>query len=327
MVRGQPRSSVSRVIATLTLNPAIDLVTSVAHVSTHGKLRCSQPILAPGGGGVNVSRTVTALGGRTTAVFTCGGATGERLVELLDAEGVPGRPIAIEGETRQNILVRETASGRELHFVMPGPSLHDAEWQACLDAIADLETAPTYVAASGTLPPGVPPDFYGRLADTVRARGGRLVLDTSGEPLRLALERGAWLIKPNVRELAELAGASDHDEPALEAAARSLVAQGGCEALVLSLGRGGAFLTSREIPGLYVRSPVVRQASRVGAGDGMVGGMVLALDDGQELEDAVLRGVASGAATVMRADRGPCRREDAARLYALVAATATRSAA
>ena len=303
-------------IATVTLNPAIDLVTSVDHVSTHGKLRCGQPLHTPGGGGLNVSRTVAALGGRSTAVFTCGGSTGERLRELLAAPGLLAHPVPITGETRENVLVRERATGHELHFVMPGPELADAEWTACLDAVRDMDPAPAYVVASGTLPPGTPHDFYRRLAEVVRERSGRLILDTAGHPLRAALEHGAWLIKPNVAELAELAGEDRHDEHALEDAAAKLVADGACEAVVLSLGRGGAFLSSRDLPGIYVRSPVVRQASRVGAGDGMVGGMVRALDEGRPLDDAVLAGVAAGAATVMRGSREPCRREDAERLYA-----------
>jgi 6-phosphofructokinase 2 len=143
-----------------------------------------------------------------------------------------------------------------------------------------------------------------------------LILDTAGLPLKAALEHGAWMIKPNVAELAELVGEDLPDEHALEGAAAKLVADGACEAVVLSLGRGGAFLASRDVPHLYVRSPVVHQASRVGAGDGMVGGMVHALEQGQALDDAILAGVAAGAATVMRDKREPCRREDAERLYA-----------
>lgn len=313
------RPSVGPVIATVTLNPAIDLVTSVEHVSTHGKLRCDQPFHASGGGGLNVSRTVAALGGQSVAVFTCGGQVGERLRELLVAPGLLAHAIPIAGETRENVLVRERASGHELHFVMPGPELTEPEWTACLEAIRDMDPAPTYVVGSGTLPPGAPDDFYRRLAEIVRERSGRLILDTDGPPLRSALEHGAWLIKPNVAELAELAGEDRHDERALEEAAVRLVADGACEAVVLSLGRGGAFLSSRDVPGMYVRSPVVHQASRVGAGDGMVGGMVQALDDGRPLDDAVLAGVAAGAATVMRADREACRPEEADRLYSRLA--------
>jgi 6-phosphofructokinase 2 len=305
------------VIVTLSLNPAIDIGSEVAHVKPSGKLRCGVPRWAPGGGGVNVSRTIAALGGRSTAIFTHGGPNGDRLVAALAAvAGIDCRPVTIRGETRENVLVRETASGHEFHFVMPGPELADAEWHAVLDELEAVEQRPDYVVVSGELARSVPVDFYARVADIVRRQGGRLVVDTRGAALRRALDTGVWMVKPNVGELAELLGADLGDERALVAAARSLVDGGGAEVVLLSLGRGGAVLTTRDEAPVHLRSPVVRQASRVGAGDATVGGMVLALERNASLRDAVEAGMVAGAATVMTPAFDPLRPADVERLTA-----------
>jgi 6-phosphofructokinase 2 len=305
------------VIVTVTMNPALDVVTEVPRVVPAGKLRCGAPRRAPGGGGVNVARTIAALGGHPVALYARGGLVGGRLDQALAAvEGLTARPVHVRGETRENLLVRETTTGHELHLVMPGPRVGATEWGAVLRALETMQPAPGYVVASGSLPRGVPEDFYGRLAERVRAAGGRMVLDTRGEPLRRALDRGVWMIKPNVGELAELVGEHLPDERALETAATGLVAAGACEVVVLSLGRGGAVLVSRDHGAVHLRSPVVRQASRVGAGDAMVGGTVLALARGAPLRDAVEAGIVAGAATVMTPAFTTCNRRDVDELTA-----------
>jgi 6-phosphofructokinase 2 len=299
------------VILTVTMNPALDVTACVPHVIPSGKLRCESPRSAPGGGGVNVARTIAALGGSATAIFTSGGAVGAELTAALArVDGVESRPVAVRGETRTNLLVRESATDLEFHFVMPGPWLREDEWRAVLHAVQQADPLPRHVVASGELPPGVPSDFYGRLADIVEERGGRLVVDTRGEALRGALDRGVWLVKPNVGELAELTGDPLHDERAMLAAARTLVDAGGAEIVLLSLGRGGAILTARGQEAVHVRAPVVRQASRVGAGDATVAATVLALERGAPLRDAVEAGVIAGAATVMTPAFEPLRRAD-----------------
>ena len=304
-------SSVVGVILTATLNPAIDVAVDVPHVAPSGKLRCGVPRWSPGGGGVNVSRTIAALGGTSTAIFTCGGATGGRLETSLRAlDGLECRPVPVRGDTRQNLLVEESTTGHEFHFVMPGPELGEDEWRAVLRAVETADPAPDHLIASGELPPGVPDDFYGRLADVAERHGARLVVDTQGEPLRRALDRGVWMVKPNVGELADLTGERLQDERALVGAAQSLIDAGGAEVVLLSLGRGGAILAARGEAPLHVRTPVVRQASRVGAGDATVGATVLALERGASLREAVEAGVVAGAATVMTPAFDPLRPRD-----------------
>ena len=301
-------------ITTLTMNPAIDASTSVPYVLPDRKLRCRPPRHEPGGGGVNVARAVRRLGGDAEAWFPVGGPGGELLTRLVDAEGVRQRAVPVAVWTRENVNVFEEVSGRQFRFCMPGAAIREDEWQALIAGLQRLDPPPDFLVASGSLPPGVPSDFYARLAVAARARGSRVVLDTSGEALALAVEGGVYLLKPSLRELQSLMGERDLDEASLVQAAGMAIERGWCDVLVLSLGAGGAlWRTASE--GERLAAPTVRVRSSVGAGDSMVAGIVLALAQGRPLRDAVRFGVAAGAATVMNPGTELCHREDVDRLY------------
>lgn len=301
-------------IITLTMNPAIDKSASVAQVIADRKLYCNSPRFEPGGGGVNVSRAIRKLGGESTALFPCGGPTGKYLLELLQQEGLACQPITVKGWTRENLVVLEESSGRQFRFGMPGTPLDQLEWRSCLDVLASVDEKPSYIVASGSLPPGVPEDFYAQVARIGKGLGARVIVDTSGNPLRLALEEGVYLIKPNIRELGELIGRELTDETSQQEIAMEIVRSGKSSAVALSIGAGGVLLTSVD-GSERLRTPVVPIKSKVGAGDSMVAGIVLSLVRGYELQDAVRFGVATGAAAVMTPGSELCRRDDAERLY------------
>lgn len=301
-------------IVTLTMNPALDENSSVEYVFSDVKLRCRAPRQEPGGGGINVARAVTRLGGSALAVYAAGGPSGDLLERLLEGEGVAQHRIRIAEWTRRNVNVREDATRRQYRFVFPGPSLTEDEWRSCLDALKAVRPGPEFLVASGSLPPGVPAEFYARVAGIARALGARFILDTSGEPLGLAVEEGVFLLKPSLREFRQLIGGDACAESDLAEAARRLIAKGQCEAVVLSLGEGGALwvTAAREE---RLGAPAVPVASSVGAGDAMVAGIVLSLARGRLLPEAVRFGVAAGAASVMNPGTQLCRREDAERLF------------
>lgn len=306
------------VIATLTMNPALDVATEAERVIPTRKLRCEAPRYDPGGGGINVSRVISTLGGTATAVYPAGGPTGDLLTSLLADHGIPRHPVTIGGLTRESLTVNEHASGDQFRFVLPGPTLSEVEQQRCLQAITALTPRPDYLVASGSLPPGVPADFYAELGRLARQSGARLVLDTSGDALRQA--QGVYLLKPNRNELAQLAGRPLSGETELRDTARRLLDEGRAEVVVVSLGRDGALLVTakdyRHFPALDV--PI---RSAVGAGDTMVAAIVFALAAGRELTDAVQLGIAASAATLLSPGTGLCRREDVERLYRDLVAT------
>jgi 6-phosphofructokinase 2 len=301
-------------IATLTMNPAIDESASVDYVVSETKLRCSPARYDAGGGGINVARAATRLGGQALAIYVAGGPAGELLGERLDSEGVPRLALPIAGWTRRNLNVRETATGRQYRFVFPGPPLDEADGARVLETLEALSPRPAFLIASGSLPPGAPADLYGAVAEIARRRGMRFLLDSSGEPLSQALRKGVFLVKPSLREFGQLVGEAATEEPELTREARRLIARGACEVVVLSLGGGGALWVTHEESG-RILAPAVPVASSVGAGDTLVAGIAVSLVRGHPLRDAVRFGVAAAAATCMNAGTQLCRLEDAERLY------------
>jgi 6-phosphofructokinase 2 len=301
-------------IVAFTMNPAIDKSSSVEHVIAERKLYCKPPHFEPGGGGVNVSRAIKKLGGESRLIYPAGGYTGNRLRDLLEEEGISHRPVIIEGTTRESLVVLEESTGQQFRFGMPGPVLKNEEWERCLQELSAIRPQPDYLVASGSLPPGVPPDFYARVARIGKDQGAKVLIDTSGDALRRALQEGVYLIKPNYREFRDIVGRDMKEESQLEAEAAKMVKSGRCEILVISLGAAGALLVTKDVTE-HIRPPTVPIVSKVGAGDSMVAGTVLSLARGKTQRDSVLFGIAAGAAAVMTPGTELCRREDAERLY------------
>ncbi|MBI0537830.1 1-phosphofructokinase family hexose kinase [Roseomonas sp. KE2513] len=295
-------------IATLTLNPTIDIASEARAVQPVRKVRTFNERQDPGGGGVNVSRVVRELGGETLAVILASGVTGRFLEELLDEAGVPRKSIPIEGRTRISQTVLDLGAGQEYRFVPEGPHIREDEWSA---ALATLDTVGAgWLVASGSLPAGVPDDFYARVAAIAARRGMRFVLDTSGAPLRMALEAGGVeLAKPSQGEFEALVGHELGDPARLEEEALKWVRSGKLRCLAVTLGHQGALLATAEgtlrLPALDV---MVRGA--VGAGDSFLAAMTLGLAQGRAVDDAFAWGVAAGAAAVSSAGTAHPRRDD-----------------
>lgn len=304
-----------KTIVTINLNPTIDKSASVTHVLAERKLYCKTPLFEPGGGGVNVSRAIKKLGGESLLLYPSGGLTGTRLQELLDKECLNHRPFPIDGVNRENLVVLEESTGQQYRFVMPGPRLHKKEWEPFVLELASMEPSPDFLVASGSLPPGAPPDFYAQLARAAKKRGAKTIIDVSGEALEAALEEGVFLIKPNIREFRELVGEDVKEESQIKDAARKIVESGQSQVVVISLGAAGVLVVSESFA-KHILSPTVPIISKVGAGDSTVAGIVLSLARGKTLRESVIFGVAAGSAAVMTAGTQLCRREDAERLYA-----------
>jgi 6-phosphofructokinase 2 len=301
-------------IVTLTMNPSIDKSSSVAHVVAERKLYCKPPRFEAGGGGVNVSRAIKKLGGESILLYPAGRITGERLQELLDQEGLNHRPFPIQGVIRESLVILEESTGQQYRFGMPGPEIQKEEWEQFLQELSAIEPSPDYLVASGSLPPGVPADFYAKAARIGKKRGAKTIIDTSGEALEQALMEGVYLIKPNVREFREMVGEDIKEESQIKAEALKMVKSGRCEVLVISLGAAGALMVSEDFAE-HILPPTVPIVSKVGAGDSMVAGIVLSIAQGKPLRESILFGVAAGTAAVMTPGTELCRREDAERLF------------
>ncbi|CAO1648998.1 1-phosphofructokinase family hexose kinase [Salinibacterium sp. NYA9b] len=294
-----PRPATAQPIVTLTINPALDISTSTPRVIKDHKMRCGPSRIDPGGGGVNVARTIHKLGGGALAIYAAGGLTGATYRQLLEAEGVPSLAVPIAGTTRESFTVDENESSEQFRFVLQGPELSEAEWRSCLATLEGAIIPGGYVVASGSLPPGVPTDFYAQVARLAHRRGARSIVDTSGEALTDALAEGVYLVKPSLRELSELVGRELTSEQSEVDAAAELVARGSAQLVALTLGEAGAVLASAAG---VIRLPVpqVRVQSAVGAGDAFLGAFVWRLSQGRNPETAFRSAVAAGSATAAK---------------------------
>lgn len=300
-------------IVTITPSPAVDLSTAVDRIVPVAKLRGRTQRRDPGGGGINVARVIRRLGGDARAIYPVGGAIGNLLRQLLDQQGVTSHTWQIAGETRENFFVDEIGAGQQYRFILPGPRLDESEWKQCLALIAALKPFPRYLVASGSLPGGVPDDFYAQVARLAKQRGASFILDTSGPALTAAVAEGVDLIKPNLREMRELTGSEPSDATAWEAAARQLVASGKAAIVALTMGHLGAALVTRDE---VLRAPPIpiTPRSAVGAGDSFLAALIWRLASGASRSEAFRLAVAAGAAALLHPGTELCRLDDVARL-------------
>ncbi|HEX2357834.1 MAG TPA: 1-phosphofructokinase [Micromonosporaceae bacterium] len=279
-------------IITATLNPSLDRAMEIDALRRGDVIRATATRFDPGGKGVNVSRALLANGVPTQAVLPCGGPDGVQLVTLLRREGVELVEVPVAGRTRSNITLAEP-DGTVTKVNEPGPTLSADEFEAVTRAVLAAAESADWVVVSGSLPPGLPVDAFGRLCERLARAGARLAVDTTGPALRAAAHAGAHLVKPNRHELADVVGAPLHSLGDVIDAAE-VVRRWGVAAVLASLGADGAVLV--EDGGAYAgESPVAVPRSSVGAGDSLLAGFLAA---GAAGPDALAEALAWGAAAV-----------------------------
>lgn len=301
-------------ILTLTLNPALDMATGVARLVPGEKLRCTDPLLDPGGGGLNVSRAIRALGGDSLALVALGGLTGDRLAGLIRAEGITFLAIHGPGETRQSLTVTEGETGRQYRFLLPGPTWTEADRARVFTLLGATARPGGYAVISGSQPPGVPRDFPAQLAAAMP--DVQVVLDTSGAALVQAVEQpiaGLAVLRMDGEEAEGLAGRSLRTRAQTADFAQDLVRRGVAACVIVARGADGNVLAEAGRR-LFAPAPKVAVKSTVGAGDSFVAAFVLALARGEAAERALALGSAAAAAAVITDATQLCRPEDVARL-------------
>ncbi len=305
-------------IVTLTMNPAIDTYLSGESFRT-SKIRCKITGTGPGGGGVNVARAIRKLGGIAVAALTVGGPSGKRLLGMLDDRDVPHRDIWVRGETRDTYVIFERESKRRYHLIIEGPRLLAAEWKAALALVEELAHPDLVLVLSGSLPAGVPEDFYARAAAVGKRGGCRVALDTSGPPLVAALAEGVWLAKPNRNELETLAGRPLPTFADRLAVVEGFVRRGAVDVMAATFGPEGALvLTSSEA--WLAQAPPIKPKSEVGAGDSFLGALILAICRGWSLREAVAYAAAAAGSALSRAGPGLSEQTQTDRLHAKILA-------
>jgi 6-phosphofructokinase 2 len=302
-------------IITITLNPAIDKTYLVTDLVPEHKLRCGNPAVEAGGGGINVSKGLKELGSSSTAVFFSGGKNGEVLHEMLLDEQIECMPIPINGETRESLVIIDQSSGKEFRIVVDGPEIQKSAFEQVIHYIQKVK--PSWLIASGSLPKGLPTDVYAELAKTAKVNGIKFILDTSGEALSAALKEGVYLMKPNLKELSTLSGGKSLEFNDVPRVAMQLIKEGKAQVIVVSMSSKGAFLVTDKNH-FHIPTPQVEQKSTVGAGDSMVSGMVWALQNKKSLKEMCCWGVACGSAATMHTGTQLFKKQDAEKLFAWI---------
>ncbi len=299
-------------IITLTINPSLDKSTHFTGLVAEQKMRCQKPHYDAGGGGINVSKAISKLGGSSLCVFTSGGSSGEMLEELIKKSGIESQVLKTKNWTRENFIAVDDATKSQYRFGFPGNELSETEIETLFATIKDFQT--DYLVISGSLNEGLPTNFYSKIAQIAKASGVKVVADTSGEALQKVLETGVYLVKPNIGELAKLIGVERLELSDVEKAAKKLIEKGSAEIIVVSLGAEGAILVTKDTTE-FVAAPKAEKKSTVGAGDSMVGGMVWALSQNKTLKEVIQIGVCCGTAATMNEGTQLFKAEDVERFF------------
>ena len=282
-------------IFTVTLNPAVDRELTVADIVFDTVLRASEWRVDCGGKGFNVARMLSSLGTPSVALGFAAGKSGELLQGMLEGLGIDTEFVWVEGETRTNVSIVSSDNDRYVKVNEPGPTITETNLVQLADKIRQRVQAGEWWVLAGSLPPGVPKDYYSELIKIIQSAGAKVFLDTSDEALRQSCSAGPNLVKPNDEEAHELTGLPI-STPAEIVAAGAAIEKTGPENVVISLGKKGALLVS-EGKGWLAASPEIIEANPIGAGDSMVAGIVWGLSQGDSMQEALCKGIACGAAT------------------------------
>jgi 1-phosphofructokinase family hexose kinase len=290
------------------MNPSIDQHILIDRLVKDDAIRAREIRRDPGGKGINVSRVLKELGGNTIAFGITGGGAGYMVKSLLREHAVPFESVEVVQETRINFILTDRSDRTQTRISAPGPWVTLEEAERLFDlAVGHRPQAPWWVFG-GSLPRGVPTDFYARIIGQLRRRGIRSFLDADDDALKIGIEARPYGIKPNEHELARLVGRELRDEQQILEAARDVVA-GGVDIVAVTLGDRGALVVTQS-EAVRARTPSVEVRSKVGAGDSFVAGLVLSLSRGDSLEAATRFGTAAGTAAVIHEGTQLCRCED-----------------
>jgi 1-phosphofructokinase/tagatose 6-phosphate kinase len=307
------------VIITVTLNAALDRSLTVPTLQLGLRHRASDVLTLAGGKGINVARALKRLDVPVVATGLAGGRTGTRIVEELTGEAILNDFVRIRDESRTSTLVVDPTSGRQTEINEWGPKVSDGELGMLLDKLRYLSRGADAVVFAGSLPRGVSDTFYADAARELARRNVRVVLDTEGEPLRLAVDVEPWLVAPNQHEAEQLVGQELNDEEDFLMALDS-IAELGARNVLVTLDTGGFALVreDRQVRRYRAVVPHLEPVSVVGAGDAFLAQWLTSVLDGAPAADALRLAAATGAASVLDVGAGRFDPAEARRLAAAV---------
>jgi 1-phosphofructokinase family hexose kinase len=282
---------------TLTLNPVLDRTFIVPSIEFNEILRPTQINTDLGGKGFNVSRSLKKLGMDNIAHGFLGGAVGEKFKQGLADLEIALDPVSIAGETRTNTVVIEQETGKYIKVNEPGPEIQEAELAAMTARVKSLALPGDIWILSGSLPPGVPMDYYNQLIHLLHQPQVKVYFDASGEPLSQGIRAAPFLVKPNLEEAAQVFG-RPIKTPVEQAAVIQFFLDQGIEVVALSTGPDGLWLASHET-WVHAIPPDILLHNPVGIGDALLAGLAQAFYQGMPFDQAARWGTACGTTAAM----------------------------
>ena len=275
-------------ILTVTMNPSVDISYPLDTLKLDTVNRVSTVSKTPGGKGLNVTRVLSEVGEDVVATGLVGGKLGDFIKEKLDQAGIGNRFFDIRGDTRNCIAILH--EGLQTEILEAGPSIASDEATAFLQHFKELSKDFDVIAISGSLPVGLPSDYYATVISLANANQKKVVLDCSGQALQDVLDQSEkpFVIKPNTEELAQLVGREVTDDIEDLKATLNQDLFNGIEWIIVSLGAKGAF--AKHGDKFYrVRIPKIEVVNPVGSGDSTVAGIASALVQGFSDADLLKR--------------------------------------
>jgi 1-phosphofructokinase family hexose kinase len=302
-------------IITVTLNAAIDKSLSVPNFRLGRRHRTVEQRTIAGGKGVNIARTLKALGQPVIATGFAGGATGTHIVEQLTEESILNDFVRIREESRTNTSVLDPTNGQQTEINERGPSVSDREVELFRDKLLYLARGAAIVVFAGSLPPGVETDIYASLIGELEGMDVTTVIDTDGEPLRQAVRAEPDVVSPNMLEAEELVGHEFSGETERSLVVREIAALGAREAIMtLPDGCFAQVLVDGQPRLKRARIEPREPIAKSGSGDAFLAGYLAARYEGRAPDQCLRFGVACGAESTGRLGAGLIDPREARRL-------------
>lgn len=291
-------------IAAVTLNPSIDKTITIDQLTPYGlnRVKCSR--LDPGGKGINVARVLKNFGADVTVSGLVAGDNGRRLTEFLKKSEIAYDFLHIDGDTRTNLKIFDERANKMTEINESGSFIEEQIQSDYKQKFQGLMQSVGIVVLSGSLPPGVPTDFYADCIAIAKEQGVKTLLDADGEALKRGIEAIPYAIKPNIHELEMLIGKKCEDQRAIVDAVRELIDRG-IEVVIVSMGPDGAIVADKN-ESYKVDSWDIPVKSTVGAGDSMVGSLAWSFLKGSTLYDIAKITTAAGTITASKAGTEIC---------------------
>jgi len=281
-------------ILTLTLNPAIDQNVQADRLVFEDRAYILSTSETAGGRGINASMVLHSFGAKTKAITASGGKNGKHFEELMQNEGFPVEYVKIKNNLRGNLTIVDK-QGLAVKLNERGPLIQATELAKFEKTVVENLNGARWLMLCGSLPPGVPADFYARIIRQAQQRNVQTLLDTDGDALLHALEVGPSAVAPNQAEAERLLNRALITRQHFQDAARRIVAMG-AKWVVLSLGSRGAVGASESVL-VEAVPPLIDAVCPIGAGDALAAAFTWAVAEGKPFEEAVRWGVAAGTAS------------------------------